>query len=297
MLSNMFERSYTRQNLIMLRYFYIISLGILGSSAFSKDNGHLDKRSFYGDPRRNITCLGSSYDLQLPVRRNGVDPNQFTMQQLCAKTTYGGAPNGQHLGGWCSRGLIYRDLELDYGDSDSDSGPAEQPEDSWQWAFTGVSFDLSNTFQDERTGADPRFLLGCVNRCFCNFEVNDLTIQPKRSVPSNADVYMEKSRTTGEILLDVTDDVTTNHESHTGRKGATLVDTVILNQLFEPNQTRGYAYEPTFGITPWFLSLDAGNYITCEGDLPSFPLPQPYLVSDFQNSTQLCAVQWSGGLS
>lgn len=283
----------------MLRYLYFISLGILGSSAFPKDNGHLDKRSFYGDPRRNITCLGSSYDLQLPVRDNGVDPNHFTMQQLCAKTTYGGAPNGEHLGGWCSRGLIYReDLDPeDHSDSDSGSGLAEQPDDSDEWNWTGVSFDLLDTRQQESTGADPRFLLGCFNRCFCNFEVNDLTIQPKRSDPSNAEVYKKRSDTTGEILLDVTDDVTTNHGNHTGRMGATMVDAVVLTQLIEPNQEGGYANGAVYGWEPWYLSLDPGNYITCEGDLPSFPLPQPYLVSDFQNSTQLCAVQWSGGLS
>ena len=300
----MFERAYplSRYNLIMFLYLSFILLGTFASSAFLKNNGHLDERSFYGDPRRNITCLGSSYDLQLPVREDGIDPNRFTMQQLCAKTIYGGAPAGQHLGGWCSRGLIVRDgwPPAEYEtDSDSDSDPPERPEDSSEWEWTGVSFDLSAASQAYVKGADPRFLLGCFNRCFCNFEVNDLTIQPKRSVPSNADVYMKESGGTGEILLDVTDDVTTAEHRHTGRMEATMVDSVKLAEMIEPNQEGGYAYMPTDQDTdiPWDLSLDAGNYITCEGDLPSFPLSQPYLVSEFQNSTQLCAVQWSGGLS
>ena len=93
------------------------------------------------------------------------------------------------------------------------------------------------------------------------------------------------------------DDVITTETRHTGRLGDTVVNTVSLSELFEPNTTSTIAYMPIDVDPPWDLSLDAGNYITCEGDLPSFPLPQPYLVSDFQNSTQLCAVQWSGGLS
>ena len=233
------------------------------------------------------------------MRSDGVDPNRFTMQQLCAKTIYGGASAGQHLGGWCSRGLWVEDGEPGQ-DSDPDSDPdsmTENPDSVFEWEWTGVSFDMSAASQANKEGADPRFLLGCFNRCFCNFEVEDLTIQPKRSVPSNADVHLKQSGGTGEIKLDVEDDVTTTESVHTGRMADAMVDSVRLNELIEPNSELTTAYMPEFHDPPWDLSLDAGNYITCEGDLPSFPLPQPYLVSDFQNSTQLCAVQWSGGLS
>lgn len=279
----------------MLLHLSYLLLGILGSYAFSQDDGYLDKRSFYGDPRRNITCLGSSYDLELPVRSDGVDPNNFTMQQLCAKTIYGGAPAGQHLGGWCSRGLQAEDGNPpDQPDPDNSE---ENPNAVWEFSWTGVSFDWSAASQASEEGSDPRFLLGCFNRCFCNFEVDDLSIQPKRSVPSNADTGMKESGGTGEIKLDVTDDVTTTDSIHTGRGEATMVESVKLNELIEPNQEFGSAYMPDFHDPPWDLSLDPGNYITCQGDLPTFPLPQPYLVSDFENSTQLCAVQWSGGLS
>lgn len=70
----------SRNSLSTLLCISHLLLGIPGASAF------LDTRSFYGDPRRNITCLGSGYDLQLPVRSNGFDPNGLTMQELCAKT-------------------------------------------------------------------------------------------------------------------------------------------------------------------------------------------------------------------
>lgn len=298
----MFKLSYhpSRHSSLTLLCISYLCLGILRASAFPKENDHLDRRSFYGDPRRNITCLGSSYDLQLPVRTDGVDPNRFTMQQLCAKTIYGGAPAGQHLGGWCSRGLVVKDGEPGENSDPDDYSPydnTENPNDEWEWRWTGVSFDVSAASQASEEGADPRFQLGCFNRCFCNFEIEDLTIQPKRSVPSNADVYLKESGGTSEIMLDVEDDVTTTEDVHTGRFGDTMVDSVELNEIIEPNSVSVIAYMPDFHGIPWDLSLDAGNYITCEGDLPSFPLPQPYLVSDFQNSTQLCAVQWSGGLS
>lgn len=45
---------------------------------------------------------------------------------------------------------------------------------------TGVSFDLSAASQASQEGAEPRFLLGCFNRCFCSWEIDDLTIQPIR---------------------------------------------------------------------------------------------------------------------
>ena len=127
-------------------------------------------------------------------------------------------------------------------------------------------------------------------------------MQPKREDPSNADTlpYMRPSENTGEIMLDVPDDVTTVHNRHTGRLGDMDVDIVELEELWEPNEEGGYAVlfvGEAYPDPPWTLSLDAGNYITCEGDMPSFPLPQPYLVSDFQNPQELCAVQWSGGLS
>ena len=57
----------------MLFYLSFLLLYIPTSSAFPKSKVDLDERSFHGDPGRNITCLGSSYDLQLPVRSAGVD--------------------------------------------------------------------------------------------------------------------------------------------------------------------------------------------------------------------------------
>ena len=252
----------------------------------------LEKRSFYGDPRRNITCLGSSYALQLPSL-DGNDPNELTMQQLCAKTIYGGAPDGRHFGGWCSRGLVPNDV----GHSNTDDLDDEEVTDGRYSDITGVSFDLSDNSHANNDLADPRFLLGCFNRCFCNYGVTDLTIQPKRDEPSDADTYLAESDSTGEIRLDLDDDLFTTGTGRDGRLGDVKVDTVKLEGAVEPNEEGGFAITDEERDPTSRLSLDAGNYITCEGDLPSFPLPQPYPVSEFKDAQELCAVQWSGGKS
>lgn len=154
----------------------LLLLGFPILHAFPATDTLLEKRSFYGDPRRNITCLGSSYDLRLPPGVNGTDPNELTMQQLCAKTIYGGAPAGRHLGGWCSRGLQTKD-EKDADDSDDEEMTTNFENFS---DLTGVSFDMSDNSHVDEVLIDPRFLLGCFNRCFCNYGVTDLTTQPKR---------------------------------------------------------------------------------------------------------------------
>jgi len=182
---------------IMLAYLLVVLFYVLGVYARSKEFSSIDKRTLYGDPRRNITCLGSSYDLQLPIRSDGTNPNEYTMQQLCAKTIYGGAPPGQHLGGWCSKGLPY--VEKDF-DSIIPVSPTEDFDDNDHLTSTipqGISFDDSAAAQAASDGWDLRFLLGCFNRCFCNYGVEDLTIQPKRDTPSNADTYLHKSAASG----------------------------------------------------------------------------------------------------
>ena len=180
--------------------------------------------------------------------------------------------------------------EGDESDSD-DYEMLPMPSDA-EW--TGVSFDISEAAH-AYWPRDSRVMLGCVNRCFCNVGVDDLTLQPKRGVPSRADVKMIKSEDTYELKLDVTGDWDTwNYE---GLQGDTLAEAVPSLEMIEPNKQFGYALLPIHLASATTLSLDRGNYITCQGNLPAFPLPEPYLVSEFQNPTQLYAVEWSGGLS
>ena len=92
-----------------------------------------------------------------------------------------------------------------------------------------MSFDHSPEDETDRELADPRFLLRCFNRCFCNYRVTDLTIQPKRDEPSDADTRDDRmSSETGEIRLDVTEseDLRTAERYHDGRLGDVAVDSV-----------------------------------------------------------------------
>ncbi len=279
----------------MLPCFFFVLFYVFGVYANSEKYSSPGKRTFNGYPRRNITCLGSSYDLQLPIRSDGFNPNEITVQQLCAKTVYGGAPQGQNLGGWCSKGLRYSEQAFE------DEVPIYYEEDNRDYATStdpqGVSFDFLSLDHDYPGGWDPRFQLGCFNRCFCNYGIEDLTIQPKRDVPSAADVTLCESDGTGELMLDVNDDLLTLGGGTDGRLGNVEVDTVWLHQMVEPSSEDGNAILKNNDDPPWRLSMDAGNYITCDGELPSFPLPEPYPKSDFPSPQELCAVQFSGGLS
>lgn len=261
--------------------------------------------TFIGDPRRNITCLGSSYDMRLPIRPDGVDLNQLTMQQLCAKRAYGGAGISRAMGGWCSKGLEPAYIADEYG------GDMEwRQDDGMLPTLTGVSFDATGAEDTNPPGWAPnqpyfndRLYAGCLNRCFCSWELDDLTIQPKREVPSNADVVTRKRDESRfiEIKLEIVD--MSGQGYHPGFNNRVPDDTEIsvlqvMEDLGEPNEEGGYAKTHSIEFPEVLeLSLDPGNDITCEGDLPSFSLPPPYTNADFRTAQELCAVQWFRGLS
>ena len=132
-------------------------------------------------------------------------------------------------------------------------------------------------------------------------------MQPKREVPTNSDSesWEDQGDTlVSQIMLDV-DDVKTSRNV----MGSGAVGVVAVEALHEPKEGQeSYAIRTlqtshdssewdAIRDFPWDLTLDRGNYITCEDDLPTFPLPEPYLVSSFENLQQLCAVQCAGGLS
>ena len=73
----------------------------------------------------DITCLGSAYDLDLPAGPNvGFNPNNVSMQHLCAQRRYGGGPAGQNIGGHCVFGAnkATRQVGFDIGGVVLDEG-------------------------------------------------------------------------------------------------------------------------------------------------------------------------------
>ena len=220
-----------------------------------------------GNSYHNISCVGNRYALELPLQ-DGWDPNERTLQELCAKPQYFGGPPGQHVGGWCNH--------------------------------NEVVFDDSPGAQINPELANPRVLLGCRYRCFCNhiIPVEDRKIQPKPSESQRSLQVLKEDRSsslTYEIRLDIQNDFTMPIEYNQGSWGDEEVDVVRISHFPEIRHPESLE-QPHID----YVSEDPGNKITCSGSLPSFPLPSPYSVlppnSDFENNQQLCAIQLNGGL-
>ena len=211
--------------------------------------------------RHNISCVGNTYDLELPLQSDW-NPNTVSLQYLCAKSKYGGGPTGRNIGGWCD----YNEIVFDYSDR------------------AQVNPQLSN----------PRIHLGCRYRCFCNrnIPVERRTMQPKPSENQTAlGVLSKQSSHTYEIQLDIVDDFTMPWGAKRGRRGTQIVPSLRITHVVESDQ-----YEDLFSPRYLYTSQDLGNSIRCEGSLPTFSLPDPYEISDFQNLQQMCATQHDGGL-
>lgn len=261
----------------------LIDVGSSSPAAANADDASLSSQTdnlipANADPTNNITCVGDKYDLDLPISA-GFNPNTVSMQQLCAKTQFGGGPPGQHVGGWCQ----------------------------WGRYSNQVVFDLSAAAQINPVLANPRIMLGCSYRCFCNYNLGPNAAQP-RAVP-NTNVW--ESDQTYELQVEIVDDFdvgwTTNlgsaepgstvdapQISHKGTAGTSDV------QVYEVQTLSQLAYtEDKFNTHPRFTysSMNAENEIECHGTLPRFPFPSPYRVSDFSTLQELCAVQFSGGNS
>ncbi len=208
----------------------------------------------------NISCVGQSYDLKLPLQA-GWNPNNVSVQHLCAKTKHGGGPGEQNIGGWCDHGEVV--------------------------------FDYQDSAQVNRQLSIPRVQLGCRYRCFCNHNVpeDQLSVQPRASEEQvSLRVGSTQSSQTNEIRLDIIDDFTAPWVKR-GRRGTEMVPSVRLSHVMEND-----VYEDLFSARYQYVSQDPGNSIRCAGPLPTFNLPQPYASSDFSNLQEMCAVQLNGGL-
>ena len=261
------------------RFHVFVSAGIGSSSVAQNDNINPAN----ADPRYNITCLGE-YEKPLPIVA-GFSPiypsSGLSMQKLCAKTQYNGSPPGQHIGGWCQRSLHHSE----------------------------VVFDIGVGAQINPVVANPRVMLACAYRCFCNYGLTFNEVQPRYRG------YGEewKSEETYEVQADVVDDYdvpwTENFEEKPGSPGDPVVEVpkishkgtagekvVTVAEIWTESQ-QAYELDPG-GSDPHrtYVSMDSDNSIECHGRLPLFPLPSPYRSSDFSTLQELCAVQFFGGL-
>ena len=214
------------------------------------------------DPKGNVTCFGESYDLKLPSW-DGLNPNELSMQELCAKTQYGGAPPGQNIGAYC------------YYLNSTDPCPR-------------IMFDPTPEAQANIHFANPRVLLGCAYRCFCNYGLDNTNIQPIEH-PGIHDFHMASDETYM-LQIDVNDETEPPFYTKQGPFGSDRVKALGLDSRPE---RRGHQFEPGHQ-EPWFwteISVDPENEIVCHGDLPTFDIPFPFTRQSFRNVQQLCAMQ------
>ena len=227
------------------------------------------------NPIRNITCVGDDLALELPFPGD-FDPNQVSTQKVCAKPQYNGGARGQHAGAYC-----YQPPFAPYaGDIAFDTSPGAE-----------ASSELQN----------PRVLLSCRYRCFCNWGLTDQSHQPNAALLINQlEMQPRASEYTYKLQLDIDDDFITPRAQKMGKQGAVQVDSLGLvtrtQLVVEGQQLRPYVpYMPHE-----YISLDPGNKIRCRGNMPTFRLPPPYTRQDFidpdvDSIQYLCAMQLSGG--
>lgn len=256
----------------------------------------------FADPRGNITCLGTSYELRLPTW-DGFNPNEYTMQQLCAKPQYGGNPPGRNLGAYC----YYNSVESIVGGASSSNGVGGNDDNL---PSPHIMFDPSLAARSNRVFRKPRILLGCAYRCFCNFGLDNnitTTALPSSAASSSSSTPISRlprqpkknfgvhefhtaSNETHYLQIDINDEIEPPFYRKPGPFGKRQVKTLGIESRPE---RRAQTLRPFWSEN----SLDPGNLIECFGDLPPFEPPLPMRREDFRNVQQMCAVQLSHGNS
>ncbi|KAI9680078.1 MAG: hypothetical protein M1817_005094 [Caeruleum heppii] len=205
-----------------------------------------------------ITCLGPLPPWRLPIT-DGVDPNTFTLQELCTKPEHGGRAGGRNLGFFCA---IPRAGVVGHDNSDE----------------AQIWHKLNN----------HRTRLYCRQRCFCDYGNADRSVQPLR-VPW---FYRALERDELKYSIDV-DAVSVANDwvGFLGYQSASQITERSLGTkiLFLP------LYPNCFQLAWEQLAIDRANRITCDGPLPAWPLPAPFAAADFPSLQSLCPVQLSGG--
>ncbi len=233
----------------------------------------------FADPTHNVSCVGMADELgeELPIR-NGFDPNAISMNDLCVKPQYGGGRPGRHLGAYCQP---------------YDPVPVGVPHRA---VYGKVAFDPNPSAFTAKWLRNPRLLLHCRSRCFCNYNVlyADRERQPKE-VPAEYRTEVRRGNAY-RIEIDVIDD----HEN------AAVDITAILDHWTADHIARRITsvIDGTSEVAPVVVGMDLppmpisisrANLIECDGDLPDWPLPEPFSRSDFTDLKHLCAVQLAGG--
>jgi hypothetical protein len=258
-------------------------------------------------PHSNATCLGN-LDFSIPEFADW-DPNSYPLQELCLAVGHGGNSPAKNVGGWCDRFEFFYILR--------------QSETSY---LRPLAFGLAASIdQINMELYNPRLLFSCQQRCFCNIDTQDLSVKPRGlNIVEQGRSTIDIWRTMAYLIkIDIIDDWNQQATLPTGFSGV-AVDCIrslgsrcvsffgrfiptsrhwrrtrFREHFATVHESRTLTQIQTLqwtSMTPLLpIVFDDGNNVTCEGPLPSFPLPGPYSDRDFSTLQQLCAFRGSGG--
>jgi hypothetical protein len=220
------------------------------------------------NPAHRITCFGDRPEMVLPAYPDW-NPNEHTVQQLCAKPQYGGLDAYKHLGGYCA-------VSADSTFPNPGRGL--------------VAFDKSMAARTSTSLFNPELLLYCRTRCFCTSELVNRA-PPDQDVDWDQAAFgpsrLGREDRTYQIKMEEVQ-VWGTMESHRGRTSHRVPRTTIW--VIRETVARRY-------VLPLIeqVSIAPGNDPICQGPLPQYPLPGSFSGSDFGSLQSLCAVYLAGG--
>ena len=238
------------------------------------------------DPRGNVSCVGDTYDLKLPMLEN-FNPNGLSMQKLCVKPQYGGGAQYQHVGAYCynplgSSWMSGSDYESNWSSSSSDEFTREPA------VMQGkIVFDSHRGAHASQELQNPRLMQACIYRCFCSYGVEDVLKQP---LSRNFPVELWDAQLGYQLQIDINNDFTIPRANKMGESTQGILESTPI--VTKPQiDSHGAGFLPHTA----YMNLDPGNEIECTGDLPDFVFPSPFTRADFSSTQELCAVALSGG--
>ncbi|KAI9674167.1 MAG: hypothetical protein M1817_001985 [Caeruleum heppii] len=252
---------FLHRRLLLIVSFFFVHCFHSALAVFDPTKPHVEENfdPAEANPEHNLTCVGPLPPWPLP-RFPEFDPNNFTLQQLCAKPQYGGRAPQQHLGAAC-----FKPRHDDRG---------------------AIFFDTTEASKVARDLVNPRILLYCRTRCFCNRYRHSGNVTLPRDVSPMHGTQYHATWQSYQIKIDEVDDFAVPWHQHTTEVGE-LRPMTPINYGVQAGRTRLLYH--------LLVSIPNAANVTCQGPVPRALIPEPYASSDFQNLQKLCAVQLNGG--
>ena len=241
------------------------------------------------NPRGRIHCFGHPQTAMPAQLEGGLEPRSKTLQQLCAKPQYGGGLPGEHAGGYCA------------------FVPGQTPD---LYRAT-IAFDDRHDVQTNRQLAQSRFRVQCSLRCFCTSVVDDAEKEHPIFIDGLRECIIIKPSIVQEFNSDYLEEVEQTVAGQHVRN--LLLPEVAFNQGVRQHLQSGASLDGhevfedvlnhyDIGFEHDVTALDPDSAVDCTGNLPTFAMPPPIDIADFQvagsvmsPNQRLCATFYDGG--